>query len=179
MTVFPRSQLGIQLQTVARLIAARDNLAMRRQLFFVAAGGFDTHHDQRAVQPGLFADVSESLAAFYGATVELGVAEKVTAFTQSDFGRTLTSNGGGTDHGWGGNQVVLGGAVRGGRLYGRYPELTAGGPEDVGGGRFIPSTSADQYGATLARWFGIVDADLGIVAPNLENFTVRDLGFLA
>ncbi len=103
----------------------------------------------------------------------------VTTFTQSDFGRTLTSNGDGTDHAWGGNQIVLGDAVLGGQLYGTYPELQIGGPEDVGGGRFIPSTSADQYAATLSRWFGIPDSDLDSVAPNLVNFTVRDLGFLA
>ncbi len=177
-TLFPQSQLGTQLRTVARLIAARDDLAMRRQVFFVAAGGFDSHDNQQNDQPGLLADVSESLAAFYRSTVELGIADNVTTFTQSDFGRTLTSNGDGTDHAWGGNQVVLGGAVLGGRLYGSYPELTIGGPEDVGGGRFIPSTSADQYAATLAAWFGIADADLDIVAPNLGNFPVRNLGFI-
>jgi uncharacterized protein (DUF1501 family) len=178
-TIFPQSQLGEQLQTVARLIAARDDLQMQRQVFFVAAGGFDSHDNQNQDQPGLLADISESLAAFYNATVELGVPDAVTTFTQSDFGRTLTSNGDGTDHAWGGNQVVLGDAVIGGQLIGSYPELQIGGPEDVGGGRFIPSTSADQYAATLARWFGIPDPDLDIVAPNLANFTIRDLGFMA
>ncbi len=178
-TPFPQSQLGEQLRTVARLIAARDELQMQRQVFFVATGGFDSHDNQNQDQPGLLADVSESLAAFYNATVELGVSGNVTTFTQSDFGRTLTSNGDGTDHAWGGNQIVLGDAVLGGQLYGTYPELQIGGPEDVGGGRFIPSTSADQYAATLSRWFGIPDSDLDSVAPNLVNFAVRDLGFLA
>ena len=178
-TVFPQSQLGEQLRTVARLIAARDDLQMQRQVFFVAAGGFDSHDNQNQDQPGLLADISESLAAFYNATVELGVPDSVTTFSQSDFGRTLTSNGDGTDHAWGGNQIVLGDAVFGGQLIGSYPQLQIGGPEDVGGGRFIPSTSADQYAATLAKWFGIPDADLDIVAPNLANFTVRDLGFMA
>jgi uncharacterized protein (DUF1501 family) len=178
-TAFPQSQLGTQLRTVARLIAARDDLSMRRQVFFVAAGGFDSHDKQADDQPGLLADVSESLSAFYRSTVELGVTENVTAFTQSDFGRTLTSNGDGTDHAWGGNQIVLGGTVLGGKIYGSYPELQIGGPEDVGGGRFIPSTSSDQYAATLATWFGIADADLDIVAPNLRNFTTRNLGFMA
>jgi len=178
-TVFPQSQLGEQLRTVARLIAARDDLQMQRQVFFVAAGGFDSHDNQNQDQPGLLADISESLAAFYNATVELGVPDSVTTFSQSDFGRTLTSNGDGTDHAWGGNQIVLGDAVFGGQLIGSYPQLQIGGPEDVGGGRFIPSTSADQYAATLAKWFGILDVDLDIVAPNLGNFVVRDLGFMA
>ena len=178
-TPFPQSQLGEQLRTVARLIAARDELQMQRQVFFVATGGFDSHDNQNQDQPGLLADVSESLAAFYNASVELGVSGSVTTFTQSDFGRTLTSNGDGTDHAWGGNQVVLGDGVLGGQLFGTYPELQIGGPEDVGGGRFIPSTSADQYAATLSRWFGIPDSELDSVAPNLANFAVRDLGFLA
>jgi uncharacterized protein (DUF1501 family) len=152
---------------------------MQRQVFFVATGGFDSHDNQNQAQPGLLADISDSLAAFYNATVELGVSDMVTTFTQSDFGRTLTSNGDGTDHAWGGNQVVLGDAVTGGQLVGSYPQLQIGGPEDVGGGRFIPSTSADQYAATLARWFGIPESDLDVVAPNLANFVVRDLGFMA
>ncbi len=178
-TEFPTSQLGRQLETVARLIAVRDRLSMERQIFFVAAGGFDSHDNQNQDQPGLLGDVSAALAAFHDATVELTVAEQVTAFTQSDFGRTLTSNGDGTDHAWGGNQVVIGGAVRGRDIYGSYPLLEIGGPEDVGGGRMIPTTSADQYAATLARWFGVDDADLDVVAPHLGNFAVRDLGFLA
>ena len=177
-TVFPQSQLGTQLQTVARLIAARDSLDMQRQIFFVATGGFDSHDDQNDNQPGLLGGVSDAIAAFHAATVELNVASNVTTFTQSDFGRTLTSNGDGTDHAWGGNQLVVGGAVNGGDLYGDFPTLEIGGPEDVGGGRMIPSTSADQYAATLAKWFGIPDADLGVVAPNLANFSQRDLGFM-
>ena len=177
-TAFPSSQLGQQLQTIARLIAVRDQLQMQRQVFFVATGGFDTHDNQVQDQPGLFADISESMAAFFAATDELGVAESITSFTQSDFGRTLTSNGDGTDHAWGGVQIVAGGAVRGRELYGVYPRLEIGGPDDVDGGRMIPTTSADQYAATLAKWFGIADSDLEIVAPNLGNFIVRDLGFL-
>ncbi len=177
-TAFPQSQLGTQLQTVAQLIGARDALDMRRQIFFVATGGFDSHDDQNDNQPGLLGDVSDAIAAFHAATVELNVASNVTTFTQSDFGRTLTSNGDGTDHAWGGNQLVVGGAVNGGDLYGSFPVLEIGGPEDVGGGRMIPSTSADQYAATLAKWFGIPDIDLDVVAPNLGNFTQRDLGFM-
>jgi len=178
-TVFPMSQLATQLSTVARLIAVRDRLQMQRQIFFVAAGGFDSHDNQNQDQPGLLADISESIAAFYRATDELGVADSVTTFTQSDFGRTLTSNGDGTDHAWGGNQLVLGDGVRGRDIYGTYPLLQIGGNDDVGGGRMIPTTSADQLAATLAKWFGIPDIDLDIVAPNIDKFAQRDLGFMA
>jgi uncharacterized protein (DUF1501 family) len=176
--VFPQSQLGNQLQTVARLIAVRDQLQMKRQIFFVATGGFDSHDDQNQNQPGLLGGISEAISAFHAATVELGIDDGVTTFTQSDFARTLTSNGDGTDHAWGGNQLLVGGAVAGRQLYGNFPVLEIGGSEDVGGGRMIPSTSADQYAATLAKWFGIPDVDLGIVAPNLLNFAQRDLGFM-
>ncbi len=176
--VFPQSQLGTQLQTVARLIAVRDQLQMKRQIFFVATGGFDTHDNQLNDQPGLLGGISDAIGAFHAATVELGVENSVTTFTQSDFARTLTSNGDGTDHAWGGNQLVVGGAVNGRELYGSYPLLAIDGPEDVSGGRMIPSTSADQYAATLAKWFGIQDADLDVVAPNLVNFAERDLGFM-
>jgi uncharacterized protein (DUF1501 family) len=177
-TAFPTSPLGQQLQTVARLISVRDQLAMRRQVFFVSTGGFDSHDDQVLNQPNLLGNVSACLAAFYAATVELGVANAVTTFTQSDFGRTLTSNGDGTDHAWGGVQIVVGQSVQGRRIFGRYPSLVLNGPEDVGGGRMIPGVSADQYAATLARWFGIADADLSSVAPHIGNFAERDLGFM-
>lgn len=177
-TIFPQGQLGTQLQTVARLIASRDQLQMQRQIFFVATGGFDSHDNQNADQPGLLANISESIAAFHAATVEIGVDTSVTTFTQSDFGRTLTSNGDGTDHAWGGNQIVAGGAVNGRDIYGNFPELQIGGPDDVGGGRMIPTTSADQFAATLAKWFGIPDVDLDIVAPHIDNFMQRDLGFM-
>ena len=178
-SAFPASPLGTQLRTVAELIAARDQLQVNRQIFFVATGGFDTHDAQVADQPGLLANISRSLAAFYRATVEMGVASEVTTFTQSDFGRTLTSNGDGTDHAWGGNQLVIGGAVAGRTIYGRYPLLSIDGPEDVGGGRMIPAVSCDQYAATLAAWFGVPDAMLAGVAPHIGNFAVRNLGFFA
>lgn len=177
-TVFPPGPLATQLETVAKLIAVRDDLSMQRQVFFVATGGFDSHDNQNEDQPGLLGNISESVTAFFRATEELGVAEQVTTFTQSDFGRTLTSNGDGTDHAWGGNQLIVGGAVNGGDLYGTYPLLEIGGDDDVGGGRMIPTTSADQYAATLARWFGIPDVDLDVVAPHIDNFAVRDLGFM-
>jgi uncharacterized protein (DUF1501 family) len=178
-TAFPASPLGQQLQTVARLIAVRSQLAMQRQVFFVSTGGFDSHDDQLVNQPNLLGNVSACIAAFHAATVELGIANAVTTFTQSDFGRTLTSNGDGTDHAWGGVQVVVGQSVRGQRIFGRYPSLALNGPDDVGGGRMIPAVSADQYAATLARWFGIADAELVSVAPNIGNFNERDLGFMA
>ena len=178
-TQFPASPLGQQLQTVARLISVRDRLAMQRQVFFVSTGGFDSHDDQVVNQPNLLSNVSACLAAFYAATVELGVANAVTTFTQSDFGRTLTSNGDGTDHAWGGVQIVVGQSVRGRRIYGSYPSLALNAPADVGGGRMIPGVSSDQYAATLARWFGIADAELSRVAPNVGNFSERDLGFMA
>ena len=177
-TQFPTTPLGQQLQTVARLISVRDRLAMQRQVFFVSTGGFDSHDDQLVNQPTLLGNVSSCLKAFYDATVELGVAQSVATFTQSDFGRTLTSNGDGTDHAWGGVQIVVGQCVRGRRVFGRYPSLALNGPEDVGGGRLIPGVAADQYAATLARWFGIAEADLAGVAPNIGNFAERDLGFL-
>ena len=178
-TQFPATQLGRQMETVAQLVAVRDQLQMQRQVFFVATGGFDSHDNQIQDQPGLLGGVSESMTAFYDAMVEIGAEDMVTAFTQTDFARTLTSNGDGTDHAWGGNQLVVGGAVNGRDMYGSYPLLQIDGPDDVTGGRIIPTTSADQYAATLAKWFGIEDdADLDVVAPHLGNFAVRDLGFL-
>jgi uncharacterized protein (DUF1501 family) len=177
-TAFPASPLGQQLQTVAELIAARGKLEVTRQIFFVAIGGFDTHDAQTQDQPQLLGNLSSCLAAFYRATVELGIAASVTTFTQSDFGRTLTSNGDGTDHAWGGNQLVIGGAVAGRTLYGRYPLLQIDGPDDVGGGRMIPSTSSDQYAATLAKWFGVADSSLASVAPHIGNFAQPNLGFM-
>lgn len=172
------TQLENQLRTVAQLIEVRDELQMKRQVFFVAAGGFDTHDDQVDLQPNLLGDISKSVGEFQAALASIGMENQVTTFTQSDFGRTLTSNGDGSDHAWGGHQFVLGGAVAGNNVFGDYPVPQIGGPGDVGGGRFIPTTSADQYAATLAKWFGIDDADLDVVAPNLANFSTRDLGFL-
>ena len=185
-TTFPaNNSLATQLNTVARLISVRDRLQMQRQLFFVSLGGFDTHDDQNVLQPTLLGNVSAALTAFHGALRELGVADRVTTFTHSDFGRTLTSNGDGTDHGWGGVQLVLGDAVRGRSFHGQYPvlrigaRLAADGADDVGGGRFIPRVSADQYAGTLARWFGVADASLPTVAPAINNFARARPGFIA
>ncbi len=156
----------------------RDRLGMSRQIYFVAAGGFDTHDAQLLNQPTLLGDVSASLAAFYNATVELGVSSSVTTFTHSDFGRTLTSNGDGSDHAWGGVQIVIGDAVKGRTFYGHYPVLEIGGPVDVGGGRMIPAISTDQYAATLTKWFGVDPGNLPLITPNIGNFAQQDLGFM-
>jgi uncharacterized protein (DUF1501 family) len=177
-TQFPSSDLGKQLNTVAKLIGARDELQMNRQIFLVGINGFDTHDSQNKQQPGLLGDLSESVNAFYKATVELGVANSVTTFTQSDFGRTLTSNGDGSDHGWGSNHMVIGGGVRGGYFYGTYPSLEMNGPDEVRGGRIIPTTSATQYGATLAKWIGVPPQNITDIAPNIGNFSTPDLGFM-
>jgi uncharacterized protein (DUF1501 family) len=178
-TVFPAGSLGDQLKMVARLIAARNLLGMHRQIFFVSLGGFDTHGSQLTAQQNLLGQVSAALAAFYAATVEMGVANEVTLFTSSDFGRAYRSNGPGTDHGWGSCQFVLGGAVKGGDFVGRWPTLALAGPDDSGNqGRFIPTTSVDQYAATLAKWYGLPAADVPAVFPNITRFDTPDLGFL-
>ena len=173
------SPLATQLRTVAKMISARSTLSMSRQVFFVSTGGFDTHDNLLADQPGLLGGISNSVRSFYDALTEMGMENNVTLFTHSDFGRTLTSNGDGSDHACGGVQFVVGGAVRGGSIYGDYPLLEIGSPQDVGGGRFIPSASVDQYAATLANWFGVADADLALVAPSIGNFAQRNLGFMA
>jgi uncharacterized protein (DUF1501 family) len=178
-TAFPQSDLAGQLRAVARTISVRGELAMRRQVFLVSAGGFDTHDNQNTLQPNLLGDVADSLAAFQAALAEIGVDGSVVTFTQSDFGRTLTSNGDGTDHGWGGHQIVMGGPVRGGDIYGTMPRLEIGGPDDAGAGRMIPTQSVDQYAATLLRWFGLTEPQLDSTLPNLANFARRDLGFFA
>lgn len=174
------SPLDKQLLQVARIIEARAVLGASRQIFFVSLGGFDTHNDQLARQSKLLADLSQSLAAFHAATVQLGVASAVTTFTLSDFARTLQpASGGGSDHAWGNHQLVLGGAVRGRQTYGTFPTLALGGPDDFSTeGRWIPTTSTDQYAATLARWFGVAPGDLASVLPNLGRFASQDLGFL-
>ena len=179
-TEFPGDSLGRQLEQVARLINVRAELGMRRQVFFCSTGGFDTHSDQAGRHFGLLNGLSEAMTAFYRATEELGVADRVTSFTESEFGRTFAPNNRlGTDHAWATHQLVVGGAVRGGQLYGRFPELRPGGPDDIDDrGRWIPTTALDQYAGTLAKWFGLIDADVDAVLPNLRNFSARDLGFL-
>ena len=145
----------------------------------MSLGGFDTHDRLVQDHPGLMAQVGSAMAAFYNATVEMGVANQVTAFTASDFGRTLVSNGSGSDHGWGGMQFVLGGSVLGKSLVGNAPEIANNGANDVGQGRLLPELSVDQFGGTLANWFGVSAADQALVLPNLRNYSTRDLGFMA
>jgi uncharacterized protein (DUF1501 family) len=179
-TVFPNTGLGNQLKQVARVIAKRSTLfGMQRQVFFCSLGGFDTHENQLTPQAGLFAQLSQAMKSFYEATVALGVASSVTTFTLSDFGRTLVPTGSGSDHGWGSHQFVMGGSVIGGDFYGAFPTLTPAGPDDQGSqGRWIPKTALDQYGWTLAKWFGLAITDKGTVFPNISNFTTQELGFL-
>jgi uncharacterized protein (DUF1501 family) len=181
--------LAEQLKMVARLIAARTSLGAKRQVFFVSMGGFDLHDNLLGKHSTNMQRVSDALTAFHKTTVNLGVDQSVTAFTASDFGRTLTSNGDGSDHGWGNHHFIVGGAVKGKAFYGKAPAMGAGdtaGPADqdhVGQGRLLPTTSVDQYAATLARWFGVQDAELAGVLPNIGRFASADypsnLGFMA
>lgn len=173
-----RRSLNQQLKMVARLIEARGRLGLKRQVFMVSLGEFDTHDRLNSRHPELLREVGQALAGFQSALNSLGVSQQVTTFTASDFGRTVTSNGDGSDHGWGSEHFVMGGAVRGGAFYGKPPSAVVGGPEDVGQGRYIPSTAVDQYVATLARWFGVAESEMPEVAPHLRNFSQRDLGFM-
>jgi uncharacterized protein (DUF1501 family) len=173
-TAFPATGLGQQLGMVAQLISARARLGLNKQCFFCSIDGFDTHgDDQLQRQQAALAEVDAAVAAFHAATVEMGVAEQVTLFSASDFGRTFASNGHGTDHGWGSHQFVVGGAVRGGRLIGRFPELALGGPDDAGNGVWIPTLATDQMAADIARWFGGDPELLDEVFPSLRNFDRR------
>ena len=179
-TVFPTTSLGAQLKQVAQIIQVQAQLGMRRQIFFASLGGFDTHTSEINTHNTLYPQLSQALAAFYDATQELGMADNVTAFTESDFSRTFqATSGGGSDHAWGSHHFVLGGAVKGGQIYGRFPSFVLGGPDDADTrGRWIPSTSVDQYGATLCSWFGIPDSAMNGVFPNLSNFSTSNLAFL-
>ncbi len=177
-SVFPSTNLGDQLKMVARLIAARNTLGAKRQVFMVSLGGFDTHNSLTAVHPGLMTTLGNAMAAFYQATLDMGVANSVTTFTGSDFGRTLLSNTDGSDHGWGSMQFALGGAVQGKSFVGTVPVLGNNGVDDVGQGRLLPSLSVDQFAATLGTWFGVSGTDMATVLPNLKNFSNTNLGFM-
>ena len=179
-TVFPANNgLADQLKMVARLIAARNVLGMTRQVFFCSIGGFDTHGaDQLTRQNELLGEISTATRAFWDATVEMGIPHQVTLFTASDFNRTFVSNGKGTDHAWGSHQFVMGGAVQGAKMYGTYPTIVAGGPDDTSDGRWIPTTSVDQYAATMASWFGVSPTDVATIFPKLSRFATPNLGFM-
>ncbi len=179
-TVFPNTILGNQLFQVAQLIQGRAALGVNRQIFYVNMGGFDLHSFQTSNETVNFLQLGQALAAFYSAMVELGTNNNVVAFTESEFGRTLQPNTtGGTDHAWGSHHLVLGGPVKAADIYGTFPRLLLRGPDDSNGrGAWVPTTSLDQYGATLASWFGVPDASLNTVFPNLPKFSVRNLGFV-
>ena len=180
-TVFPANNgLASQLKQVAQVMAARSALNIQRQIFFCSLGGFDTHSDQLPTQVALYSQLSPAMAAFYQATQELGVSNAVTTFTLSEFNRTFQpGSNAGTDHAWGSHQMIMGDAVKGNAFYGQFPTLALGGPDDTGSnGRWIPSTSVDQYAATLATWFGVSATDLPSIFPNLANFPTSNLGFL-
>lgn len=182
-TRFSPGPFSQSLRQIARVIGARGALGAARQTFFVSVGGWDHHDEVLANQARMLPQISAGLMEFRDALVELGVFADVTTFTTSDFGRTLTSNGKGSDHGWGGHHIVMGGAVRGGRIYGDYPVLSASSPLDVGRGIYAPTTSVDEYFAELALWFGVSAGDLDTVLPNVRAFhspgsATAPLGFL-
>jgi uncharacterized protein (DUF1501 family) len=180
-TVFPANNgLAAQLQQIAQIIQVRSALGVNRQIFFAGIGNFDTHFDQLDLQGGLLASISSAIAAFYQATKELGVQNNVTSFTMSDFGRALQPNSNsGSDHAWGSHHMVIGGAVKGGKLYGTFPTMALGGPDDSGSnGRWVPTTASIQYASTLAQWFGVSAAQLPTIFPNIGNFSTTNLGFV-
>jgi uncharacterized protein (DUF1501 family) len=170
-TVFPTSGLAQQMQAVARMIAARSSLGVSRQIFFVSTGGYDTHSTQAPSLTGLHTVLAGAMRAFYDATVELGVQNDVTAFTASDFGRTLAVNGDGTDHGWGAHHFVVGGAVNGNRIVGAMPPPVVNHEQDSGSGRLIPTVSVEQFAASMAAWFGLTASEIQAALPNIGNFS--------
>jgi uncharacterized protein (DUF1501 family) len=172
------SQLARQLRAVVQMIGAHQSLGMRRQVFMVSLGGFDTHSNQAHEQTRLMQEVARGVAWFQTALQDLGLQDKVTLFSASEFGRTLVANGSGTDHGWGAHHFVVGGAVRGGDVYGRFPTLALGGPNEVEGGRLVPTTSVIEYGAALARWMGLSATEASLVFPNLGRFEQHQLQFI-
>ncbi len=173
-----QDKLTAQLLMVARMIAARDQIGVKRQVFFVGINDFDNHANLGQYHPTLLSMVDDALTSFYDATESLGVANLVTTFTASEFGRTLTNNGTGTDHGWGSHHMIMGGAVKGQRIYGTAPQLGDRGPDDAGQGRLVPTTSIEQLAATLAAWFGLTATEITEVLPRVTNYDQPLLGFV-
>jgi len=171
--------LSAKLSMVAQLIAARDQLGLRRQIFYVRMKGFDVHDSQNQRNAELFTELADGMSFFQNTLDQIGMTDQVTTFTASDFGRTLTSNGDGTDHGWGNHMMVMGGGVNGGQIYGDLPSMAVEGPDAVHNGRILPQQSASQYAATLLRWAGLQESQLNHVLPNLANFNSHDLGFMS
>ena len=171
--------LAAKLAMVSQIIASQQTLGLRRQIFYVTMPGFDVHDNQAKQQPELFTKLAEAISYFQGKMQELGQSDNVTAFTASDFGRSLLSNGDGTDHGWGNHLMAVGGAVNGGSIYGTLPELDPNGADSVHRGRILPTQSATQYAATLLDWIGLQPDQVNDVLPNLQNFDSRNLGFLS
>lgn len=172
------STLAGQLRIVSRMLAARNTLGQKRQIFFVTLGGFDTHDSQLTEQPALHTQLAAALSVFNANIESLGLSNQVTTFTASDFGRTLAANADGSDHGWGSHHFIMGSAVQGKRYYGTFPIMGIGNSDEVGSGRLLPTTSVDQYAATLATWFGVSSTDMKLVLPNIGNFALSDLGFM-
>ncbi len=172
------NSLAAQLQAVAKIIAARANFGAKRQVFMVSLTGFDTHDFLMSQHVPLLSKVADAMSSFYTATQQLGISDKVTTFTASEFGRTYASNGDGSDHGWGSHHLVMGGAVNGKNFYGTAPEISVTGSDQVGQGRLLPTTSVDQFAATLASWFGVAASDLSLVVPNINNYSVKNMGFV-
>ncbi len=180
-TPYPANNpLARQLNQVAQIIAARSALGVRRQIFFCGLGDFDTHGGQLGAHAALLQQLSQGISSFYQTMVELGISNSVTAFTMSEFGRAFQPNSAnGSDHAWGSHHVIVGGAVKGAQMYGSYPTLALGGPDDSGtNGRWIPTTSTVQYAATLSKWFGLNSAQLSTIFPMLGSFTKADIGFI-
>jgi uncharacterized protein (DUF1501 family) len=179
-TVFPNTGLGQQLRQVAQIIQVRGAMGMDRQIFFASAGGYDNHSNLVQDQAPLLTQLDGAIGAFQAALSELGVEPNVITFTESEFGRTGNPSAtNGSDHAWGSHHFVVGGSIRGGEAYGTFPSLQLQGPDDVSNrGVWLPTTSLDQYAATMASWFGVPDASLSMVFPNLPNFTAPKMGFV-
>jgi uncharacterized protein (DUF1501 family) len=179
-TPFPGTQLGGQLFRIARLLKASSRFGLRRPIFSATMAGFDTHLDQGSQQEQLFGDLSQAMAAFYAATQELGLADQVVTYTQTEFNRTLRPNRmHGTEHAWGGHELIMGGSVRGGDIYGTFPSLELGGPDDAGtDGIWVPTTGSQQLESTVAYWHGVASGNMTQAIQGLENFPSSNLGFL-